>query len=166
VVDIGSSTGGFTDCALQHGASSVWCIDVGKNLLDDTLKKDVRVHLLEPTHFNRLDLALIAEKPNWIVMDVSFISVLDLLDHLHTLMRSGAQALVLIKPQFEAEPAEAPGGVIKQEPIRQKVLSRVRSAIEMQGFQVKGVLDSPIKGPKGNLETFFYLGLSQIQDTL
>jgi 23S rRNA (cytidine1920-2'-O)/16S rRNA (cytidine1409-2'-O)-methyltransferase len=156
--DVGSSTGGFTHCLLQHGAKEVFAIDVGKGLIDQQLREDARVHLFEGVNFRHFDPALLkGQKPQMAVVDVSFISVTKILEKLRELLVPDAAALVLVKPQFEATPKEAPAGVVKDEAVRQEILNRTRPAFVQTGFDVLGTQDSVLTGRSGNRETFFLL---------
>ncbi|OGR89071.1 MAG: hypothetical protein A2992_03055 [Elusimicrobia bacterium RIFCSPLOWO2_01_FULL_59_12] len=155
-LDVGSSTGGFTDCLLQAGAKSVYAVDVGWGLLDYTLRKDPRVHVLERTNFRFFNAASLSPKPDFAGVDVSFISLDKILPKLAEVL-SGAEALVLVKPQFEGTPKEAPGGIVRDEGIRQKILHQVKTMATNTGFTVAGLMDSPVKGRKGNQESFLYL---------
>ncbi|MFA5974837.1 MAG: TlyA family RNA methyltransferase [Elusimicrobiota bacterium] len=156
-LDIGSSTGGFTDCLLQAGAKSVWAVDVGYGLLDYNLRKDPRVHILERTNFRFLESSVLKEIPTLITIDVSFISLSKIFPKIYEVAPSGADIVVLVKPQFEGTPKEAPEGFVKDEPTRQDILSRVRAMAEQAKFQIKAVSDSVLAGRKGNQETFFHL---------
>jgi 23S rRNA (cytidine1920-2'-O)/16S rRNA (cytidine1409-2'-O)-methyltransferase len=157
-MDIGASTGGFTDCLLQAGARSVWALDVGYGLFDFQLRKDPRVHVLERTNVRYFDPATLPERPDLITADVSFISLDKILGKIWDILKPGGEALVLIKPQFEATPREAPKGVVSSETVRQRILEQIRSLSTRVGFEVKAVTDSTLKGRKGNLEAFIYLG--------
>lgn len=156
-LDVGSSTGGFTDCLLKAGARSVWAVDVGYGLLDYTLRQDPRIHLLERTNFRHLDLSLITEHPDFAVVDVSFISLEKIFPKIKDVLTPGGKALILVKPQFEGTPKEVPGGFVKDEIVRRDILERTRHTAEGFGFQVLGLVDSTVKGRKGNLEAFLYL---------
>jgi 23S rRNA (cytidine1920-2'-O)/16S rRNA (cytidine1409-2'-O)-methyltransferase len=156
-LDVGSSTGGFTDCLLQTGARSVWAVDVGWGLLDYNLRKDPRVHVLERTNFRHFDPSILPEKPNLATVDVSFISLDKILPNLWATMAPGGEALVLVKPQFEGSPKQAPGGVVKEEGTRQEIIDQVKKIAKRIGFQLKGTFDSEVSGRKGNRETFLYL---------
>lgn len=156
-LDIGSSTGGFTDCLLQAGAQSVWAIDVGYGLLDYNLRKDPRVHVLERQNFRFFDVQLLAETPTLVAVDVSFISLGKILPKIRECLTKGGDVIALVKPQFEGTPKEAPGGFVKDEPTRQAILERARKLVEKAGFDVLGVADSIVQGRKGNQETFFHL---------
>ena len=156
-LDVGSSTGGFTDCLLQAGAKSVWAVDVGYGLLDYNLRKDPRVHVLEKTNFRFIEPTRIAERPTLIVADVSFISLDKILPKIAECIAQDADVVVLVKPQFEGTPKEAPRGFVKDEATRQAILGRVKEMANKTGFVFKGVADAVIAGRKGNQETFFHL---------
>ena len=156
-LDIGSSTGGFTDCLLQAGAKSVWAVDVGHGLLDYTLKKNPRVHLLERTNFRYFDTTLLKEKPDFTTVDVSFISLAKILPKIAEVLGPPCEVLALVKPQFEGTPKEVPGGFVRDEPTRQLILERVKKEVQDIGYKIEDTCDSKIKGRKGNLECFLYL---------
>ncbi len=156
-LDVGSSTGGFTDCLLQDGAHSVWAVDVGYGLLDYKLRNDPRIHLLERTNFRFLDLKRLDEQPTLATVDVSFISLGQIFPVLKMILPQGGEAIVLVKPQFEGSRKEVPGGFVKDETTRQQILERVKAMTIGAGFEIKGLSDSTVKGRKGNQETFLYL---------
>jgi len=156
-LDVGASTGGFTDCLLQAGASSVWAVDVGYGLLDSKLRNDPRVHLIERTNFRFFEVSRLAEKPELAVIDVSFISLAKILPKIAEALAPDGDVLALVKPQFEGTPKEVPGGFVKDEATRQMILGRVLQQVQEAGFQLKGTSDSVLKGRKGNQESFFYL---------
>jgi 23S rRNA (cytidine1920-2'-O)/16S rRNA (cytidine1409-2'-O)-methyltransferase len=158
-LDVGSSTGGFTDCLLQAGAKSVWAVDVGYGLLDYKLRKDPRVHVIERTNFRFFDRSTLSETPDLVVVDVSFISLAKILPKLKEILSAGGDLLTLVKPQFEGTPKEVPGGFVRDEPTRQLILGRVAQQVQESGLQLKGKADSVLKGRKGNQETFFHLSL-------
>ena len=156
-MDVGSSTGGFTDCLLQAGAKSVWAVDVGYGLLDYKLRNDPRVHLIERTNFRFFEASKLTEAPELITIDVSFISLAKILSKIMEVLLPGGDVLALVKPQFEGTPKEVPGGFVRDEPTRQMILSRVKLQIQEAGFKLKDSADSVLKGRKGNQESFFYL---------
>jgi 23S rRNA (cytidine1920-2'-O)/16S rRNA (cytidine1409-2'-O)-methyltransferase len=158
-LDVGSSTGGFTDCLLQAGAKSVWAVDVGYGLIDSRLRNDPRVHLLERTNFRHIDLALITDKPALAVIDVSFISLDKIFPKILQVLAPGGKVIALVKPQFEGTPKEVPGGFVKDESTRAAILSRVQDFVKTAGFKMQGMVDSTVKGRKGNQESFLYLTL-------
>jgi 23S rRNA (cytidine1920-2'-O)/16S rRNA (cytidine1409-2'-O)-methyltransferase len=156
-MDVGSSTGGFTDCLLQAGAKSVYAIDVGYGLLDYKLRTDPRIHMIERTNFRFFEASKLNEKPQLVTVDVSFISLAKILSKIAEVLAPGGDVLVLVKPQFEGTPKEVPGGFVRDEPTRQMILSRVKEQVQKAGFQLKGTADSILKGRKGNQETIFHL---------
>ncbi len=156
-LDIGSSHGGFTDCLLQDGAKSIWCVDVGKGQLDYKLRLNPKIHVLESTNIRHMEASVITEHVDLITIDVSFISIQKLFPKLLELADAQTKIVAMVKPQFEGTPKEVPGGFVKDEPMRQLILSRVRQAILEGGFTIKAEADSTVKGRQGNLETFFYL---------
>jgi 23S rRNA (cytidine1920-2'-O)/16S rRNA (cytidine1409-2'-O)-methyltransferase len=155
VLDVGSSTGGFTDVLLQRGASRVIALDVGYGQLHPRLRDDARVHVFERTnarHVTELPFA-----PELVVCDVSFISVRKVLPPLLELAAPGWQAVVLVKPQFEAGPADARGGVVRDPVVRRRVAREVAEAAIGWGAETTGIVDSGLPGPKGNRELFLHL---------
>ena len=162
-LDIGASTGGFTDCLLQHGAKKVWAIDVGYGQFDWSLRNDSRVVCMERTNFRYMTLDAIGGTPAWgTVMDVSFISILKLMPAIYALTEEGGKGIWLIKPQFEAgKDHVGKHGVIRDAAIHEAVLNRVTAGITEVGFAVLGLDYSPIRGPKGNIE---FLCLTQKQN--
>lgn len=158
VVDIGSSTGGFTDCALQNGAVKVYAIDVGYGQLDWKLRQDPRVLSLERTNIRYLDNSLIVDVPSHVTVDVSFISLTKVLPKISEILSSGGQVIALIKPQFEAG-REKVGkkGVVRDPQVHADVLKIVTGAAEQLGFTIKGLTYSPVKGPEGNIEYLCYI---------
>lgn len=149
IVDIGASTGGFTDCALQNNAKKVYAIDVGTNQLDPKLKNDPRVISLENT--NILDIEGFDEKIDYFVMDVSFVSIEYLLPGLNNLIND-SKLVCLIKPQFELGKAHIKNGVVKDRKLHLKVLNQVNEALEKYNLGIKKLIPSPILGGSGNKE--------------
>jgi 23S rRNA (cytidine1920-2'-O)/16S rRNA (cytidine1409-2'-O)-methyltransferase len=153
--DVGASTGGFTDCLLQAGAARVVAIDVGYGQLHPRLRDDPRVTVLERTNARALrDLPF---APELVTCDVSFISVTKALPPVLELAKPGWEALVLVKPQFEAGRGQAPKGVVRDPEVRRKVLESVIEAARAWGGETAGVVDSGVPGPKGNRELFLHL---------
>jgi 23S rRNA (cytidine1920-2'-O)/16S rRNA (cytidine1409-2'-O)-methyltransferase len=153
--DVGASTGGFTDCLLQAGAARVVAIDVGYGQLHPRLRDDPRVTVLERTNARALrDLPF---APELVTCDVSFISVTKALPPVLELAKPGWEALVLVKPQFEAGRGQAPKGVVRDPEVRRKVLESVIEATRAWGGETAGVVDSGVPGPKGNRELFLHL---------
>ncbi|MEI6861570.1 MAG: TlyA family RNA methyltransferase [Verrucomicrobiota bacterium] len=164
VLDVGASTGGFTDCALQAGAADVVCVDVGRAQLHAKLRADPRVTNLEKINARRLDAAdLPRAEFDAVVMDLSFISLRAVLPTVWPLVRAGGTLVALVKPQFEAGKAEADKGrgVIRDPAVQEAVLADVTAfaLAELTGATLIGTIDSPITGGDGNRE--FLLGLRQ-----
>lgn len=157
-IDIGSSTGGFTDCLLQNGAEKVYAVDVGYGQLDWKLRNDPRVVSMERTNFRYLTAENITEMVDGTVMDVSFISITKLIPAIKLFMKPGARGIWLIKPQFEAGRERiGKNGVIRDKKVHESILFEVMTAIENQGFLIKGLDFSPIQGPKGNIEFLVFV---------
>jgi 23S rRNA (cytidine1920-2'-O)/16S rRNA (cytidine1409-2'-O)-methyltransferase len=154
VLDVGSSTGGFTDYALQHGAKKVVAVDVGSNQLHQKLRGDERVELHEQTDIRSVDY--INETPDIIVIDVSFISLRDILPHLATLSNKQTQIVAMVKPQFEAGKSQVNKGVIKNDRMRRDILKDFETWTK-QLFIVRDKADSDVHGEKGNAERFYLL---------
>lgn len=152
-LDIGASTGGFTDCLLQNGATHVYSIDVGYGQLDYQLRQNDHVTVLERTNFRYLEPESISEKVDGSVMDVSFISILKLIDNIKNFEKDGALNVWLIKPQFEAGKEKVgKNGVVSDPKVHKEVLENVLKQIQEKGFSILGLDISPIKGPSGNKE--------------
>ena len=152
-IDVGASTGGFTDCLLQHGASRVVAVDVGHNQLDYRLRTDPRVESREGVNARNLRAEDFAERFDLAVMDVSFISATKVLPAAVPLLKPGARAVVLVKPQFEVGRGEVgKGGIVKDPAQHMRVVEEVNAAARALGFTVRGVIDSPILGAEGNRE--------------
>jgi 23S rRNA (cytidine1920-2'-O)/16S rRNA (cytidine1409-2'-O)-methyltransferase len=163
-VDVGASTGGFTDVLLQRGAARVIALDVGYGQLHPRLRADGRVIVLERTNARAVDE--LPFPPQLAVCDVSFISVRIALPPVLRLCAQGWQAVVLVKPQFEAGRAEVgKGGVVRDREVRRRVVREVAEVAPSWGASVRGVVDSGLPGPKGNRETFLHLVHSE-QPTL
>ncbi|WP_234340277.1 TlyA family RNA methyltransferase [Gorillibacterium timonense] len=154
MLDIGASTGGFTDCALQNGARHVYAVDVGYNQLDWSLRNDSRVTVMERTNFRYLTRAdLPAETPDFATIDVSFISLKLILPPLGGILEPNGQVVALIKPQFEAGKEKVgKSGVIRDSSVHREVLQTVLGFAAETGFQLKGLTFSPITGGEGNIE--------------
>lgn len=154
-LDVGASTGGFTDCLLQLGARRVIALDVGYGQLHPRLRGDARVHVLE--RLNARSVSELPFPPDLVVCDVSFISVELVLPAVLGLASKAWEAVVLVKPQFEAGRAEAPKGVVRDPDVHRRVLQQVATAAASWGGRVAGVVDSGLPGPKGNREFFLHL---------
>ncbi len=156
-MDVGASTGGFTDCLLQSGASKVYAIDVGTAQLADKLKNDPRVVSREQTHAKLLKPEWFDPKPSLAVMDVSFISSAQVLPFVLPCLAVPFELVVLVKPQFEVGPKLAPGGVVRDPAVRLQAVEKIRVAATELGLTEKGLLESPVVGPKGNHEFLLLL---------
>jgi 23S rRNA (cytidine1920-2'-O)/16S rRNA (cytidine1409-2'-O)-methyltransferase len=164
-LDVGASTGGFTDCLLQRGASRVYALDVGRGQLAESLRADTRVISLERTHARRLDPSDpqaigLPEPIDLAVIDVSFISVTRILPGVVRQLGPGGRIVCLVKPQFESEPRDVPKGVVRDPAVRTRAIERVRTAAVSLGLQVRGECESPLLGPAGNHESFLYLAVT------
>ncbi len=154
-LDVGASTGGFTDCLLQRGAEEVLALDVGKRQLDDRLRTDRRVTSRESFHVKELNPQLLKEPVDLAVVDVSFISLRKVLPFVIPCIRPEGKLLALIKPQFEGTPKDVPKGVVRDEEKRQEIVNAVvRWMLEELPLAEVHTVDCTIKGPKGNREVF------------
>lgn len=160
VLDVGASTGGFTDCALQHGAREVVALDVGKNLLHERVANDPRVVVVENTNAREISRLVKAGKPNFgklfdvVVVDLSFISVHEVLGQILSALKNDGIVIVLVKPQFEASKNETDkaSGVITDSAIHSRICQEVAAMATGLGCVVQGIIDSPIRGHDGNHE--------------
>lgn len=159
VLDIGASTGGFTDCALQEGAKLVYAVDVGYNQLAWKLRQDERVVVMERTNFRYVTKdAFQYGIPQFATIDVSFISLRIILPVLKTIIEDGAQVVALIKPQFEAGREEVgKKGIVRNPRIHEKVIKEIVCYSEECGYIVKQIIPSPIRGGEGNIEFLMFL---------
>lgn len=157
-LDVGASTGGFTDCLLKKGAQKVYAVDVGRGLLDWKLRNDPRVVVLEGHNIRYLSKAEVPEEVDIATIDVSFISLRLVLPNVINFLKIGGEILALIKPQFEVGKGEVgKGGVVKDPLKHQKVIREIWEFASSLGLQPKGVMESPLRGPKGNKEFFIHL---------
>lgn len=157
-MDIGASTGGFTDCMLQNGASKVYSIDVGYGQLAWKLRCDERVVNLERTNFRYVTREQIPEEIDFASVDVSFISLKLILPVMHTLLKFGGKSVCLIKPQFEAGKENiGKKGVVRDKSVHADVISKITQFAAENGFAVLDVDFSPIKGPEGNIEYLMFI---------
>jgi 23S rRNA (cytidine1920-2'-O)/16S rRNA (cytidine1409-2'-O)-methyltransferase len=160
-LDVGSSTGGFTDVLLSRGAAKVYAVDVGTNQLAWKLRQDSRVVLHEKTNARSLNFGIVPEPVDIVVCDASFIGLTKVLDAPLRLVKPGAKLVALIKPQFEAGREEVgKGGVVRDPAVHERVCAEARTWVESQGWTVIGITPSPITGPEGNIE--FLLGARKI----
>ncbi len=154
-LDAGLSTGGFTDCLLQRGAKKIYGVDVGYGQVHEKIRNDPRVIVMERT--NLRTLTSVGELVDLVTLDVSFISVLKVMDAVTQLLKPDGKLIVLIKPQFEAERGEvAKGGIVKDSLIHEKVIKKVTEGVQAHGFTLEGVTESPIRGAEGNKEFLAY----------
>lgn len=152
-LDVGCSTGGFTDCLLQRGAARVYAVDVGYGQFDWRLRQDPRIALIERTNIRYIDRTSIPEPVGLVAIDVSFISLTKVLPSIIQFLSPGALVIALIKPQFEVGKGQVGrGGIVREEAQRQEVLRRVVGFARTIGLQARKTLDCPIKGKKGNHE--------------
>jgi 23S rRNA (cytidine1920-2'-O)/16S rRNA (cytidine1409-2'-O)-methyltransferase len=152
-LDIGASTGGFTDCLLQSGAKKVYALDVGYGLLAWKLRNDPRIVNIEKTNIRYLDKSLIKEKADIITIDVSFISLTKVIPVIIDLLKLQGIIIALIKPQFELKRVDVgKGGIVKESEKHGKTIEKIRDFAINLGLEIKGVIESPILGQKGNRE--------------
>jgi 23S rRNA (cytidine1920-2'-O)/16S rRNA (cytidine1409-2'-O)-methyltransferase len=156
-IDIGASTGGFTDCLLQRGATRVYAVDVGTGQLDPRLRKDARVVVMEKTNARALDPRIFPEQPSLAVIDVAFISLEKILPATFGVLQTRAEIIMLIKPQFEVgRDHVGKGGVVRDPALHRSVVARLARYCVLRGWHVLGVSASPLRGPKGNREFFLH----------
>ena len=158
VLDVGASTGGFTDCVLQRGAGEVTSLDVGKSQLHDRLVRDPRVKVLDKTNARSMTIALVGDF-DVIVADLSFISLRQVATALCDVLRPHGDMILLVKPQFEAEKSEVDkgAGVIRDVEIHQRTILQVTQAFESLGLKQSGLIESPLRGADGNTEFLLHL---------
>jgi 23S rRNA (cytidine1920-2'-O)/16S rRNA (cytidine1409-2'-O)-methyltransferase len=155
VLDAGLSTGGFTDCLLQRGAKKIYGVDVGYGQVHESIRHDQRVVVMERTNLRHL--TSLPEHVDMVTLDLSFISVIKVLDTLERVMKPDSELVTLIKPQFEAQRGQVPrGGVIRDIAVRDALVKRAIQTIQEHGFMHHGTITSPISGTKGNIEFLAY----------
>lgn len=158
VMDVGASTGGFTEVVLHHGASKVYCVDVGTKQLHAKLLADERVINLEKTHVRELNSNLIAEKLDACVIDVSFISLEKIFPFIHSFLKENAQIAALVKPQFEVGKENvSKGGIVKNKNLYAEVIEKIKSCGLKCNFEYQNHTESPILGGDGNMEFLMLL---------
>ena len=164
--DIGSSTGGFSDCAIQNGVKEIYAIDVGSNQFDTTLRSNPKIHLYENTDFRNMD-SLVLKNVNIVTIDVSFISVTKLISKISSLPCC-EEIMCLVKPQFECgkENADKYKGVVLNKSIHNEVICNLITAFKEIGFNAVGLTFSPITGGNGNIEYLLYLKKNSLEATL
>lgn len=163
-LDVGASTGGFTDCLLQRGARRVYALDVGRGQLAESLRVDPRVVSLERTHVRRLlpddtEAVRLPELVSLAVIDVSFISLTRVLGAVLSAVEPRGTIVAMVKPQFEAGPKDAPKGVVRDPAVRSATVARVRHHARELGLSVEGEVESSLVGPSGNHEVFLHLAV-------
>ena len=157
-MDVGASTGGFTDCLLQNGAIKVYAVDVGYGQIALKLRNDERVSLLEKTNIRYLERSAVHGDIDIVTIDVSFISLLKVIPKVLEFLKPGGEIVALIKPQFEAGRKDVgKGGVVKDKNIHLQVIEKIKTGSESMGLEILGTTKSPIKGPKGNVEFLIHL---------
>lgn len=155
-LDVGSSTGGFTDCLLQRGAKKVYAVDVGTDQLREELKNDIRVISMEQTDIRSVEI--FPEKVDLVVIDVSFISLELVLPSVLKFLKDGGEIITLVKPQFEVGKDNlGKGGIVKDDIARVEVLENIKKLSLKLGLKILGEIESPIKGGDGNVEYLLYL---------
>ena len=161
-LDVGASTGGFTDCLLQHGASRVVAVDVGHNQIDWKLRSDARVEVREGINARYLSPEDFETSFDLVTIDVAFISATKILPAVVPLLKDGGQVVTLIKPQFEVGKGEVgKGGIVKDSAQHQRAITDVNAAAESLGLIVRGLIESPIRGADGNLEFLALYSVSE-----
>lgn len=168
MVDVGSSTGGFSDCALQNGASYIYAIDVGSNQLAWKIRSDERVSVHEKTNFRYVTKELFhADLPNFATIDVSFISLRLILPVLATLLQDNSEVVALIKPQFEAEKDQVgKKGIIREKKLHRSIVEQILSFASDTGFECLQIDFSPITGSEGNIEFLAHLGYKTMKQSM
>lgn len=163
-LDVGASTGGFTDCLLQHGAERVYAVDVGHSQLDWKIRSDPRVAVLERVNARYLSEVEVPEEVDLVVADVSFISLTLILPAALGRLRTGGMAVVLIKPQFELKREEVGrGGVVREAGLHQRAVQKIRDWVgEQRGLDWRGVMESPIRGGDGNVEFLAWISKQSV----
>lgn len=158
-LDVGVATGGFTDCFLRAGAKKVYAVDVGEGQIHEKIKAEPRVVFIPQTNARFMKPGLFPEKPRLCAIDVSFISLKLILGPVFDCLAAGGLVVALIKPQFELEPKDLKRGIVKSEELRLKAVEELRRFLseKLKGFEEKGLIDSPIKGAKGNTEFLWLL---------
>ncbi len=158
VLDIGASTGGFTEVALHHGATKVFCVDVGRDQLHLRIKEDQRVVNLERTHVRELTLKLIPDEIDICVIDVSFISLEKIFPFIHSFLKSKAQIIALVKPQFEVGKEHiGKGGIVKNKSLYPQVIEKITKEAQKNNLKSLQTIESPILGGDGNMEFLMLL---------
>ena len=162
-LDVGASSGGFTDCLLAHGAREVFAVDVGYGQLDWKLRNDPRVRVYERTNIRYLDVSVLPRRAELATIDVSFISLKLVLPAVKKLLVPAGAIIALIKPQFEVGKGNVgKGGVVRSPAEHLRVIEEIKESAAQLGYAARGIVDSPLLGPKGNKE--FFLHLTPVQE--
>ncbi len=156
-LDVGASTGGFTDCLLQRGAKKVYAVDVGYGQIHDKIRRDPRVIVIERTNFRYIDPSLIIDAVDLAVIDVSFISLSKILPKVCEFLKDGGRIVALVKPQFELEPKDVKKGIVRSEELRERAVAKVEAEASVMRLTPAGRAWSPIEGAKGNRECLVLL---------
>ncbi len=156
-LDVGASTGGFTDCLLQRGALKVYAVDVGRGLMHPKIARDARVVNIENTNFRNFDPKILKEPVEFCTIDVSFISLKSLLPVIQKAVAPGGEILAMVKPQFEVGPKDLVKGVVLDPSAREQAIRGIHECALTLGFVFQGGADSKLRGPQGNLEHFLWL---------
>ena len=151
-MDVGASTGGFTDCALQNGAKFVYAVDVGTNQLDWKLRTNNKIKSIENKHINNLEKEDTEDEIDIIVMDISFISIKRVLHKIEEFLKKDGFTVFLIKPQFEAEREDIEKGIVKDTDVHKKIIDDIVEEAKKYNLYLQNLTESPIKGTKGNTE--------------
>jgi 23S rRNA (cytidine1920-2'-O)/16S rRNA (cytidine1409-2'-O)-methyltransferase len=163
-LDVGASTGGFTDCLLQNGAAKVFAVDVGYGQLAWKLRQDPRVLCLERTNIRQLLPEHLEERPSLAVIDCSFISLTKVLPPTLNLLKEESEIIALIKPQFELEKGlVGKGGIVRDRHLQEMAIEKIQELVPELGCAVQGVVESPVLGSKGNREFLIYLGRKKVE---
>jgi 23S rRNA (cytidine1920-2'-O)/16S rRNA (cytidine1409-2'-O)-methyltransferase len=163
VLDVGASTGGFTDCLLAHGARQIFAVDVGYGQLDWRLRNDPRVIVFERTNIRYLKLQDLPRPADLATIDVSFISLKLVLPQVKTLLLPDHEIVALIKPQFEVGKGKVgKGGVVRSHEEHERVVEEIKRAAVKLGYAIRGVIESPLLGPAGNKEFFIHLSAADV----
>lgn len=165
MLDIGSSTGGFTDCALKHNIKEAVCVDVGSNQLDETIRNNEKVHVFENTDIRKFDNPLLSNV-DIVTIDVSFISVTKILDKLNII--NAKEIICLIKPQFECGKtiADKYKGIVLDKEVHEKVIKNIVNSFKEINYNLKNITFSPVKGGNGNIEYLAYFTKEEINNTI
>ena len=155
ILDAGLSTGGFTDCLLQRGAKKVYGVDVGYGQVHEKIRRDPRVVVMERTNLRYLEQ--LPEKVDLVTLDLSFISILKVMTVVANILKESGKLITLIKPQFEAQRSEIlKGGIVKDPKVHESVIKNITEGIKKYGFELQGIIESPILGSEGNKEFLAY----------